>query len=85
MLTYTANDERVRLVDKKIKDHTDYLVESIQNTKKSLDTKYKNLNDDIEESEKVFIGLPEKEKLMNMMNRDFEIFQGSYNFLNNKK
>jgi uncharacterized protein involved in exopolysaccharide biosynthesis len=85
LLTYTANDERVRLVDKKIKDHTDYLVESIQNTKKSLDTKYKNLNDDIEEAEKVFIGLPEKEKLMNMMNRDFEIFQGSYNFLNNKK
>jgi uncharacterized protein involved in exopolysaccharide biosynthesis len=85
LLTYTANDERVKLVDKKIKDHTDYLVESIQNTKKSLDTKYKNLNDDIEEAEKVFIGLPEKEKLMNMMNRDFEIFQGSYNFLNNKK
>ncbi len=85
LLTYTQNDDRVKLVDKKIKDHTDYLIESIQNTKKSLDTKYNNLNTDIEEAEKVFIGLPEKEKLMNMMNRDFEIYQGSYNFLNNKK
>jgi hypothetical protein len=85
LLTYTPNDDRVKVVDKKLKDHTDYLVESIQNTKKSLETKYKNLITDIEEAEKVFIGLPEKEKLMNMMNRDFEIYQGSYNFLNNKK
>ena len=85
LLTYTPNDDRVKVVDKKLKDHTDYLVESIQNTKKSLETKYKNLITDIDEAEKVFIGLPEKEKLMNMMNRDFEIYQGSYNFLNNKK
>jgi CRISPR/Cas system endoribonuclease Cas6 (RAMP superfamily) len=34
LLTYTPNDDRVKVVDKKLKDHTDYLVESIQNTKK---------------------------------------------------
>jgi hypothetical protein len=85
MLTYTKDDDRVKVVDKKIQDHTDYLVESINNTKKSLSTKYDNISRDITEAEKVFIGLPEKEKLMNVLNRDFEIFQGSYNFLNNKK
>lgn len=85
LLTYTPADDRVKIVDRKIKDYTDYLVESIQNTKNNLETKYNHLNQDIEEAEKVFIGLPEREKLLTIMNREFDLYQSSYMFLNNKK
>lgn len=85
MLTLKPNDDRVKLIDKKISDYTDYLVESVNNTENNLKTKFSNLSRDIASLEKEFIGLPEKEKLMNSMNRDFEIYQGSYNFLTNKK
>ncbi|MFM7488082.1 MAG: GNVR domain-containing protein [Cytophagales bacterium] len=40
---------------------------------------------EIEEAEKVFIGIPEKEKMLTILNREFEIYQRSYNFLNEKK
>jgi uncharacterized protein involved in exopolysaccharide biosynthesis len=85
LLTYTAEDERVKVIDKKIADLTSYLVESIQNTEKNLTTKYKRLSDDIEEAQKVFLPVPEKEKILTAMNREFEIFQQSYIFLNEKK
>ena len=40
---------------------------------------------DIDEAEKVFITVPEKERIMTILNREFEIYQQSYNFLNQKK
>ncbi|WP_194974601.1 GumC family protein [Aquiflexum lacus] len=85
LLVYTEKDEKVIVVDAKIKDLTSYLVESITNTRKNLQTKYEKLSFDISESEKVFIDVPEKERMMTILNREFEIFQQSYNFLNQKK
>jgi len=85
LLVFTEKDEKVIVVDAKIKDLTSYLVESITNTRKNLQTKYEKLSFDISESEKVFIDVPEKERMMTILNREFEIFQQSYNFLNQKK
>lgn len=85
LLTYTNEDERVKVVDRKLEDITSYLVESIQNTEKNLETKYKRLSDDITEAQKVFLPVPEKEKVMTSLNREFEIFQQSYIFLNEKR
>ncbi|MBP8239010.1 MAG: hypothetical protein KAX50_03580 [Saprospiraceae bacterium] len=85
LLTYTPADERVQVVDRKIKDYADYLRESVRNTLKNLETKYALLSRDIEAAEQVFVGLPEKEKLLTIMDRDFELYQSSYIFLNNKK
>jgi len=85
LITYKEEDERVRSIDRKIGDYTSYLQESINNTRNNIQTKYNNLLADITEAEKVFIGLPEKEKLMTIMNREFELYQSSYLFLNNKK
>lgn len=84
-LQYTPNDDRVSIIDKKLHDLTSYLMESISNTRKNLQVKYNNLATDIEEAEKVFIDVPEKEKMLNILNREFNIFQQSYNFLNEKK
>ncbi len=85
LLTYTPEHEKVRIVDQKIKDLTDYQIESIKNTEKNLQVKYDDLSNDIAESEKVFIGLPEKEKMLNILNRDFNMYEKNYNFLNEKR
>lgn len=85
LLQYTPKDEKVAVVDAKIKDLTSYLIESISNTRKNLETKYNKLITDIETAELVFIDVPEKERMMTILNREFQIFQQSYDFLNQKK
>ena len=85
LLTYTPEHEKVKIIDKKIKDLTDYQIESIKNTEKNLQVKYDDLSNDISESEKVFIGLPEKEKMLNILNREFNMYEKNYNFLNEKR
>lgn len=85
LLVYTPEDERVKVVDQKLDDVTSYLTESIRNTRINLEIKYSNLDHDIQNAEKVFVSVPEKEKEMNILNRDFQIYQQSYNFLNEKK
>ncbi len=85
LLTYTPAHEKVKIIDQKIKDLTDYQIESIKNTEKNLQVKYDDLSYDINESEKVFIGLPEKEKMLNILNREFNMYEKNYNFLNEKR
>lgn len=85
LLQYTPKDEKVRVVDAKIQDLSSYLIESISNTRRNLETKYEKLEADIAEAERVFVDVPEKERMMTILNREFEIYQQSYNFLNQKK
>jgi uncharacterized protein involved in exopolysaccharide biosynthesis len=85
LLIFTPEEERVKVIDRKIDDLKSYLIESIGNTKRNLEIKYNKLSLDIENAEKVFIGMPGKEKNLTIMNREFEIYQQSYNFLNEKK
>jgi uncharacterized protein involved in exopolysaccharide biosynthesis len=85
LLEYTPKDAKVIAIDHKINDISSYLKESIRNTRKNLESKYSNLVYDIAEAEKVFITVPEKERMMMILNREFEIYQQSYNFLNQKK
>lgn len=84
LLQYTLNSENVKVIDDKINDLVSYLIESISNTRKNLETKYNKLFNDIDIAEKVFVSVPEKEKKMTILNREFEIYQQSYNFLNQK-
>lgn len=85
LLEYTPKDDKVIAIDHKINDISSYLRESISNTRKNLQSKYDNLVYDIDEAQKVFITVPEKERIMTILNREFEIYQQSYNFLNQKK
>ena len=85
LLQYTLDHEKVVVIDEKIGDLSSYLLESITNTRKNLETKYKELDFEITEAEKMFIGIPEKEKIITILNREFAIYQTSYNFLNKKK
>jgi hypothetical protein len=47
--------------------------------------KYNDIDHDIQVAEQSFVGLPEKEKLLNIMNREFNLYEKNYNFLNEKK
>ncbi|WP_300977000.1 Wzz/FepE/Etk N-terminal domain-containing protein [Flavobacterium sp.] len=85
LLTYTPNHEKVKIIDAKLKDLTDYQIESVKNTEKNLQIKYDKLTNDIAESEKVFIGLPEKEKELTILNRKFNLYEKNYTFLNEKR
>ncbi len=85
LLIYTPNDEKVKVTEDKIKDITSYLIEGVGNTRKNRETKFKNLNNEILAKRKLFIGIPNKEKILNILNREFELYQQSYTFLNEKK
>jgi uncharacterized protein involved in exopolysaccharide biosynthesis len=85
LMTYTPENEKVQIIDAKLKDLIDYQIESIKNTEKNLQIKYNDLSSDISESEKVFIGLPEKEKKLTILNREFNLYETNYNFLNGKR
>jgi uncharacterized protein involved in exopolysaccharide biosynthesis len=85
LLTYTPENEKVKIIDAKLKDLVDYQIESVKNTERNLQIKYNDLSYDINESEKVFIGLPEKEKILNILDREFNLYEKNYNFLNEKR
>lgn len=85
LLTLTPEHERVKVIDKKIADLAKYLTESIANTKRNNEIKYARLAGEIAKVEQTFTGIPEKEKVMNILNRDFMLIQKSYNFLNEKR
>lgn len=85
LLTYTPEHEKVKIIDSKLKDLTDYQTESIRNTQRNLQIKYNDIDHDIQVAEQAFIGLPEKEKLLNIMNREFNLYEKNYNFLNEKR
>jgi uncharacterized protein involved in exopolysaccharide biosynthesis len=85
LLIYTPEEEKVKVIDSKIDDLKKYLIESISNTAANLKIKYENLSRDIEDFEKVFITIPEKEKIITLMNREFEIYQKTYISLNEKR
>ena len=84
LVDFTPNDEKVKVIDDKIKDLTSYLAESISNTRKNLEIKCNQISDYIFEAEKVFEGIPEKERVLKVLDREFMIYQQSYNFLNEK-
>ena len=84
-LVFTDNDERVKVIDDKINDLTDYLVESINNTRNNLESKRNILAQEIRKAEMEFIGVPGKERILMDLNREFNIYQQTYNFLNEKK
>ena len=64
LIEFTPEDERVMANQSKIDDLTSYLIESITNSRKNVESKYNNITNDIRVAEQVFIGVPEKEKLL---------------------
>jgi len=85
LLTFTPKDTRVQVIDDKLDDLIVYLVEGVTNSKRNQKTKYEQLRNEIQIAETVFDGFATKQKDMTVMNRDFTIYETSYNFLNEKR
>jgi len=85
LLIYTAQNEKVKVIDEKISDLTSYLTESIRNTRNNLEVKYLRLIGDIRDVELLLVDVPENERMITILRREFDIFQQSYNFLNEKR
>jgi uncharacterized protein involved in exopolysaccharide biosynthesis len=85
LLKYTPDNEKVAVIDKKIKDLTDYLTESIRNTETNLRIKYSDLQQTIAHAESKFIGLPTREKDMAALEREFGLDEQIYRFLHEKR
>lgn len=84
LLTYTETNDLVKVVDKKINMIRDYMIESISNTHKNLRTKYGELQKEIATSESGFVTIPQKEKELTSLQRNFEVLQSTYVFLSEK-
>lgn len=85
LLKYTPENEKVKVIDDKLKDITDYLQESIRNSQNSLRVKYHDLQKTIAESNKAFVGLPSREKNMHILDRNFGLNDQIYRFLHEKR
>lgn len=85
LLRFTPEHENVKVIDEKLKDISDYMLESIKNTQSNLRIKYRDLDQSIQESEKVFSGLPGREKNMTVLERNFGLNDQVYRFLQGKR
>ncbi|MCA6362154.1 MAG: hypothetical protein IM638_03905 [Bacteroidetes bacterium] len=82
---YTAEHEKVKLIDAKLQDLILYLRESISNSKTALRIKLFELEQGIRDAEAVFVGLPSRERRMNDLERDFSLNEQLYRFLHEKR
>src|SRR6202000_2035525 len=59
--------------------------ESIHNTRKDYEIKYREIATTIQASEQVFVGLPTREKDMNVLERNFGLNEKIYSYLHQKR
>ncbi|PCJ65330.1 MAG: hypothetical protein COA58_10755 [Bacteroidetes bacterium] len=85
LLIYTENEERVEVIDRKLGDLIVYLIEGVTNSKRNQKTKYEMLKLEIAKAQNAFKGFATKQKNLTLMSRDFNIYETSYNFLNEKR
>jgi len=82
---YTENDDRVKVINQKLKDITSYLSESIKNTRQNYEIKNREIEKEIDQAGKVFVGLPTREKDMTILERRFGLNEKIYDYLHQKK
>ena len=78
-------NEKVQVVDQKLKDMDDYLLEGIKNSKADLQIKYDELDLAIKNAESAFASMPSKQKNMVILDRNFGLNEDIYKFLHEKK
>ena len=85
MARYTGNDPHIYNIENEIVQLRDYLVESVDNTRKQLIVRQNELYTSIDEQKASFDGVPEKESTLNGLTRNFFLFEKVYNFLIEKR
>ncbi len=85
LLKYTPENDKVKVIEKKLKDISSYLIEGVHNTQINLQIRYKDLQKSIAESEHAFDGFPTKEKELRILERNFNMNEQIFRFLHEKK
>lgn len=85
LLRYTEKEDKVQVIDQKIKDISSYLQESIRNTRNNYEIKYRQISAAIDSAQQVFTGLPTREKDMAILERNFDLNEKIYNYLHQKR
>lgn len=82
---FTENNPKVKVVEEKIQDLSDYILESCRNTQRNYKVKYDEIYNTIASAESEFDSLPGKEKELAILERYFNLNEKMFNFLNEKK
>ncbi|UTW63942.1 AAA family ATPase [bacterium SCSIO 12741] len=85
LVVYTPADEKVKLVEDRIRHIENYIVESIRNTRINSGIKRKEIENAILAAEEALLSVPTKEKQLVILERDFKLNQKIYNFLAEKR
>lgn len=85
LLKYTAENDRVIMINEEITQLKNYLVESINNTRRKLFTRQDEIYFAIDEQRSTFKGVPEKESTLQELNRNYMLYEKVYNFLIEKR
>jgi uncharacterized protein involved in exopolysaccharide biosynthesis len=85
LLKYTPAHEQVQAVDNKLNDLYAYMEESINNTRTNLQLKFVDLQKTIRETEASMESYPEKDRMMTVLDRNFNLNDQIYRFLREKR
>lgn len=85
LLKYQSENERVKLVEDRIVELKLFLKDGIQKSKQSTHVKIQNLQHKIDVLSNQFENLPEREKKLVILEREFQLNQKIYNFLSEKR
>ncbi|WP_053405283.1 exopolysaccharide transport family protein [Persicobacter sp. CCB-QB2] len=82
---YGPQHEEVQNIDQNISDILRYIKRSIAQNQKEIAIKRASIAKEVQEAERQFETLPSKERQLVILQRDFQLLQNSYNFLNEKR
>jgi uncharacterized protein involved in exopolysaccharide biosynthesis/Mrp family chromosome partitioning ATPase len=85
LLRYRADHEKVVVLKAKIDEIRNYLVQALENSTQEKELRRTEIDKLIEHEEKDFDGLPTREKTMTRLQREFKLYETTYNFLSEKR
>ncbi len=72
-------------LDNNIQEISEYISNSISNTKKDMKTRYNNIQAAIESHQERIAGMPSQQRQLVVLERDFRHYNDTYNFLTEKR
>lgn len=82
---YTPQDSKVKAVEEKIDEIKNYVKEAVKNNRKDIETKREEINASLEILNKQFDNLPELERKIEILKRNYRLHESIYNFLSQKQ
>lgn len=85
LLKYTPSHPKVLNVEQKIDEIKVFIKESIATSERDIRTKREEIEKKIAKAEEFFVVIPEREKKLHILEREFHLQESMYNFLSDKR